>query len=211
MKKLAYVVVCLMFISCKNSEKNDSKIITLQSADTINNNDRNESAVFKIMNRGYSGFEHEGILISKKFWKDKNGRNTVLFAKNKFDIYAYHYLIPTGDVKLLQRIEDGINGCDADLTLDLIYESISITDLNNDDIGEITFAYTKACISDVSPLNLSLYTLTGGNQYHITGQTAVFLDDKKIGGSTITNSTFDKASESLKVHAEKIWSDLSEK
>jgi len=83
--------------------------------------------------------------------------------------------------------------------------------LNNDDIGEITFTYTKACISDVSPSILNLYTITGENQYHITGQTAVFLGEKKIEGSKMTNSTFNNTSESLRAYAEKIWNTISEK
>jgi len=196
MKKIAYIIIYLIFISCI-----DSKTNTPKSIETFKNNDSNDDkTIFKILSRGYSSFEHEGILVNKKFWRDKNGRNTVLFTKNKFDIYVYHYLIPTGDVKLLHRIKDGLNACDADLTLDFIYESISITDLNNDDIG-----------SDISPNTLNLYTLTGENQYHITGQTAVFLDEKKIDDSKMTNSTFNNTSENLRDHAEKIWNTISEK
>jgi len=146
MKKLAYLIIYLIFISCSDSKKNDSKTNTPKNVETFKNNDGNGKTIFKILNRGYSDFEHEGILVNKKFWRDKNGRNTVLFAKSKFDIYVYHYLIPEGDVKLLHKIKDGFNDCDADLTLDFIYESVSITDLNNDDIGEITFTYTKGCI-----------------------------------------------------------------
>jgi len=194
-----------------NSKKNDAKSNTSTSIQTSKKNDNNENASFKILNRGYSDFEHQGVLVHKKFWRDKNGRNTVLFAKNKFDVFVYHYLIPDGDVKLLHKIEDGLNGCDADLTLDFIYESISITDLNDDDIGELTFAYTIGCISDVSPITLNLYSMTGENQYQITGQTAVFIGENKIEGSKMTSSTFNNASKNLRVHAEKIWTTISEK
>jgi len=209
MKKLAYLFIYLTFTSCVNSSNNNSQSTT-ESTETIKTDDSKDNSVFKVSNRGYSDFEHEGVLVYKKFWRDKNGRNTVLFAKTKFDIYVYHYLIPEGDVKLLHKIKDGVNGCDADLTLDFIYESVSITDLNNDDIGEITFTYTKACISDLSPVTLNLYTMTGENQYHISGQAAIFIDDKKINDSQMTTSTFNNTSESLRAHAEKTWTTISE-
>jgi len=43
MKKLAFVIMYLIFLSCINSKKNDSKTTTPQSVETFKNNDSNDN------------------------------------------------------------------------------------------------------------------------------------------------------------------------
>ena len=56
----------------------------------------------------------------------------------------------------MAKVYDFEKNCDYDLTLEFIENSIEVTNLDNNNFGEITFAYKKACISDVSPKDLKL-------------------------------------------------------
>lgn len=173
-----------------------------------NKNSNDESSQFTILNQtkyDISKLTFEGKIVHNKFWKDSSGENIVLFTKNEKNIYVYHYVINGNNTQLLRKVYDFEKECDYDLFLGFVSNSITITDLDKNDIGEITFAYKKGCISDVSPLTLKLLILEDGNKYIIRGKTSIHTGNEKIGGDKNIDPSFEKAPQIFKDHANSVW------
>ena len=88
-------------------------------------------------------------------------------------LYAYHYLLvdENENYQLLRKITDHTSVCFFANKTDFILESLELTDINRDSIGEISFLYTLGCLSNVSPIPLKLFLLTQGKKYAIRGTT----------------------------------------
>ncbi len=167
---------------------------------------------FSIMdkpNYDLSKLNHEGKIGKKRFWQDANGENIVLFTQKKEELFIYHYAINGGNVKLLRKVYDFEKDCDYDLTLAFIENSIKVTDLDNNNFGELTFVYKKACISDVSPLGLKLAMLENGDKFMIRGTTSIDQPSIKVDGTKNVDASFKDAPDSFLSHANKIWESVN--
>lgn len=176
--------------------------------EVVKNELASETPKFNVLDKptyDLSKLKQGGKIIIQKFWKDSNGENIVLFTKSKEELFVYHYSINGDNAKLLRKVFDFEKDCEYDLFLDFIENSISITDLDKNNLGEITFAYHKACISDVSPKELKLLMLENGNKYIIRGTTSINKPGIKINGSKKVDTSFDKAPTNFLSHADKIW------
>lgn len=160
-------------------------------------------------NYDLSKLNHDGKMVNKKFWQDANGENIVLFTQNKEELFVYHYAINADEVKLLRRVNDFERDCDYDLTLEFVDNAIQVTDLDKNNLGEITFAYKKACISDVSPKGLKLIILENGDKFIIRGSTSIDKPGIKVDGSKNVDSSFDNAPDNFLSHANKIWEGIN--
>jgi len=158
------------------------------------------------------GVKFDGTFTSGLRWTDKNGDNYVIFSNvtkqtddevNSVYLYATHYVVNDGKAKNLRVMKDLSEKCDADNVTEFRPNSFSVTDLDNDDVGEVTFAYTVGCVSDVSPLTLKLLVLEGGEKYIIRGETLVELDGEKVGGKKEIDAAFKKAPKPFLDFAEK--------
>jgi hypothetical protein len=79
-------------------------------------------------------------------------------------------------------------------------------DLDNDNYGEITFAYIKTCTSDVSPMTLKLLTLENGEKYIIRGSTRIDWGDGDVsGGEKNIDPSFKNGPSVFLSNANKIW------
>lgn len=178
----------------------------------VKTNQVQETTKFSIQDKSdndLSKLNHDGKIVNKRFWQDSNGENIVLFTRKEDELYIYHYAIISDNVKLLRKVYDFERDCDYDLTLEFIANSIKITDLDNNNFGEITFAYKKACISDVSPMDLKLIMLENGNKFIVRGRTTVNLGNEKLGGDKNINSSFKNAPDNFLSHANKIWESIN--
>lgn len=167
-----------------------------------------ETTQFNVLDKptyDLSKLKHGGKIILQKSWEDSNGENIVLFTKNKEELFVYHYSIIGDNSKLLRKIYDYEKDCEYDLFIDFIDNSISVTDLDKNNLGEITFAFQKACISDVSPKELKLLMLENGNKYIIRGTTSIDKPGIKVDGSKTVDVSFNKAPARFLSHADKIW------
>ena len=204
MKNILFIICSVIFISCNNSNKD--------KVNSSNNGREKETVEFKILDnslRDLAELNYKGKIVHKKFWLDSKGENIVLFTKEAHEIFAYHYVIKSGNIRLLREVYDfSEEGCEYDLFADFIEKSITVSDLDNNDIGEITFAYKLACISDVSPLGLKLLILENGNKYIIRGSTKISMGDFIIGGDKEIDPSFKKAPSNFLEHANKIWENI---
>jgi hypothetical protein len=81
--------------------------------------------------------------------------------------------------------KDFVSGCRFDLTLSLLAASIEVTDLDQNGEGEVSFAYTRACHSDVSPLELKLLLYQGAKKYALRGTTRVKVGNDAKGHPSV--------------------------
>ncbi len=173
--------------------------------------------------------EYSGKIVASAKWEDKNGVNLIIITETKEktkklseaeiekgnyigdelsskELFGYHYILKGNSSEALWKIQDFMKNCDADLTLEYIKKSLSITDLNNNGIAESTFLYRLGCMSDVSPLGYKLIMHEGKDKYAIRGtQKVIYEGVEPYGGETNIDKSFDNAPEGFLEYAKKEW------
>ncbi len=118
-------------------------------------------------------------------WNDKMGDNLLITSyvapyedknKNEYgeegftgELYATHYAGTNGKFQQIWYISDAEKSCPFDVTCQFIRDAISITDLDKDEVAEITVQYKLACRSDVSPAIMKLAMYEAGTKYGLKG------------------------------------------
>jgi len=156
-------------------------------------------------NYDISKLKYNGKIVHQRIWQDANGENIALFTRKKNELFAYHYAVNSNVAKELRKVYDFEKQCEFDLFLEFIENSIQVTDLDNNNFGELTFAYKKACISDVSPKDLKLLMLENGNKFIIRGTTLIEMPGAKIDDTKKVDASFDNAPASFLTHAVSVW------
>ncbi len=171
--------------------------------------------------------KYTGKIAASASWKDKNGLNVLLITETKDkkvreekmdgkyleqeaayskELFGYQFLVRGDSAVLLWKIQDLVKECDADLTLDYIANSITVTDINKNGIGESTFLYTLGCRSDVSPLGYKLLMHEGKDKYAIRGTRLIVMQGAKpYGGEMKSDPSFDTAPAGFFDYAKKQW------
>ena len=173
-----------------------------------------------------SDVKFQGKITGGKRWSDKNGDNIILLTvtdehksskkdidgiyMNSKELYAYQYVNKSGSWSQLWKVSDFIGDCDADLTLKHINNSLSVTDLNNNGIGESTFLYCLSCRSDVSPAGLKLIMHEGDTKYALRGSMRLFVDGGWQGGEFSIDKSFDDAPDGFLNYAKDQWKKFRE-
>ncbi len=218
----------VLIVSCSNSNSN-------QSEDDKKNNENTASEEkpeirFELLDFNKATLDEDekslinnkikGELVEGKKWNDKNGANITLFTViEKFfddpmpghtnkEVHAYHFAKADDNYKLIREVQDFENDCIFDNRLKLINQSITVSDIDKDNYGEITFMYRLGCTSEFSPDGLKLMMLENGDKYAIRGNTKISSqgpDFPDMGGKTTVDPSFDNAPEGFKDHALKIW------
>tara|TARA_B110000259_G_scaffold185235_1_gene233853 strand:- start:764 stop:1705 length:942 start_codon:yes stop_codon:yes gene_type:complete len=148
---------------------------------------------------------HQGQISFKRIWHDLNGENIVLFTLKNYELFVYHYVIKNDIVRQLRKVYDIEADCEYDLSLYFIDSSIVISDLDQDNYGEITFAYRKACRSDVSSSTMKLLTLENGEKYIIRGTTKISLPGYSEESQKKIDPSFYNAPHPFLTNANRIW------
>lgn len=214
------VLSVVMFVfSCKNADntentgESDSSIVD-GKPDGISVLTFDPSIVKKLKNI-------EGTLEYGYSWSDKSGINLLIFTKaEKFvqwkgeeegmgDKYVYlkvyHFAGNNDDYKLVRMIQDSNQeACmnpPFDLAGNFIHESISITDLDNDNYAEATFMYLILCASELTPVPTKLLMIENGEKYAIRGDS--YIKEFNQGGEK--NIDFEGAPKEFVDYASKKW------
>lgn len=145
-------------------------------------------------------------------FEDKNGKNYLIATtlQNRSDEWAskaivvQHYIEKSNkELILLRKITDKEDHCEFDNDLQLLTESLKITDLDNNKYAEITFLYKIGCRSDVSPIELKLMVIENGNKAAIRGKTLPRGFDYKQ--EKVADSYFNKLPKPIQDQANKLW------
>jgi|WetSurMetagenome_2_1015567.scaffolds.fasta_scaffold165007_2 hypothetical protein len=172
-----------------------------------------------------SDIKYSGNIITGKRWKDKNGENILVITRTKdsqkkskqpdfeeyvreANLYAYHYTGSGNSFSLLWKVNDLVENCVFDLTLDYISGSLSITDINKNGIAESTFLYRLTCRSDVSPSTLKLIMHEGDNKYALRGYSLITLNGMNEGGDYNVDKSFDSAPDGFLEYAKTQWKEF---
>ncbi len=174
--------------------------------------------------RGLSGIE--GDLYSGRRWNDANGENIVVFSwfytsqdtevntsKSKIGdtlhLRAYHFLrSKNAHWQLICRVADH-EVCDRDWTLygGFIPESIAVTDLDDNNIGEVSFVYIKACITGISPFRMKAMMLEDSVKYIAEGTTIIDYGYGEVAGKkeVTYNSALKETHQEFRSHFNQLW------
>jgi hypothetical protein len=134
------------------------------------------------------GVSTDGRPVAALSWEDRKGRNLVVLSSRDEQgqpdpstipasptrsarLWADHFTNRNGATGRLRMVRDYELDCPSDLTAEFRPRSLRVTDLDGDGIGEVLFAYTLQCSSDVSPATFKLLLLEDGRKYIIRGQT----------------------------------------
>lgn len=211
MRSVIHFLFLLVIVSCDSSSASEKN----QEGTSPDSEPLVEPKEFTVIDSSafdMSKLSYEGEITTKRFWQDAKGENIVLFTgqedleKGEADIFVYQYVINEGTAELVKDLKASVKDCaDADLFLDFDERAFSVSDLDQDNIGEITFAYRMACVTDVSPHSLELHLFEDGSDYALVGDTEVQVaPDERIGGQ-IRETHFDNASSSFLPKVKEIW------
>ncbi|GGD57350.1 hypothetical protein GCM10011514_21800 [Emticicia aquatilis] len=149
-------------------------------------------------------------------FEDKNGKNYLVATtlQNRSDewvtkaILVQHYVEKSNkELFLLRQITDKEEHCEFDNDIQLLPESLRITDLDKNKYAEITFLYKLGCRSDVSPIGLKLMVIENGNKAAIRGKTLPRGFD--FPKEKVADSSFKKLSKPIQDQANKLWDKFS--
>ena len=123
-----------------------------------------------------------GNIIDAYTWDDKLGRNVVVrsilenettqdtltYIKNY--LYFYHFIEDvSGNLSLVRKFTDSYKSCLHSNNTHFSIESIELTDINRDTIGEISAFYTLNCsLEDTIPYISKVLMSTNGKKYVVS-------------------------------------------
>lgn len=147
-----------------------------------------------------SFLKNENEIIEAVKWNDKLGENLIVITLTDERIidgddrikefFVYHYIVKDTSAEVLWKSYDFVKDCPFDITLEFIDSSLTVTDLDGDDIAETSFMYKLSCRSDVSPDDLKLIMHEGQDKYAIRGEMILKINDEEPtpGKMTIDDS-----------------------
>jgi hypothetical protein len=167
-----------------------------------------------------AGIKYPGKLKNAIRWTDKSGDNILVTAETgiyknpKFkhenegsdaELYAGHYLV--GDtLQLTWKVYDFIKDCMVDLEARFVTNTLQVTDLNNDGMGEVWIMYKTVCHGDVSPLNMKIIMYEGTQKFAMRGHNKVRVSEKEYdGGDYKFDEAFNAGPKAFRDFALKLW------
>lgn len=149
-------------------------------------------------------------------WNEGNGANVAIFATTtktgqKDDstytsksLHVATFNVVGGQYKKIQTIIEAVQPCNLDLTARFLEGSVSLTNLDGDDKGELTFGYVTRCAGDVSPMSMKVLMLEGKDKHALRGESLIELvGSEPMGGEF--KADFKKAPPALLDFAKTVW------
>jgi hypothetical protein len=149
-------------------------------------------------------------------WNEGDGGHVAVFASIAKEglrdgetwyskvLYVTTFHVRDGKFTKVRAVKEAVQPCNLDMTSRFLDRSVTLTNLDGDDEGELTFAYVTACAGDVSPLSMKLLMLEGSAKYALRGGSRVDLGGGITEGGTF-KPDFKKAPKSFLEHATKVW------
>lgn len=172
-------------------------------------------------------------IVAIRTWDDMNGSNYLLqfqriqpvtdmsYYTKKGEIAAHLYIDNKKDTKRLWQVYDHIP-CDLDLIANFSGTSSVISDINNNDMAEVSLPYYLGCRGDVSYDGMKVIMYEDQQKYAMRGNSAIcnsstilpvdstghYGGDYKIDENLLEHSKLTTFEKSLfKTHLKSIWQD----
>jgi len=156
-------------------------------------------------------------------WTDKLGKHAIVFGRSESEkgeertsVLVADLLTWEGDAWNSQRrFTERVDKCMFDTELYEMTGDWSVTDLDDNGVAEVTFAWRVGCRSDVSPVGHKVLLVgfdAGGEvaKYVLRGDTAVSVGGTvDQGGKFRTDASFEKAPAAFLEHAKSVWAKTS--
>lgn len=151
-----------------------------------------------------------------KKWHDVSGENwLVLYETGAYIEKGNVYPSAKLSAVLYQKTDSGfvqqwkmmdyIYDCELDLTCEFYDDHLTITDIDQNGLAEITMVYALSCKGDVSPNQKKLIMYEGKNKYAIRGEELMILKKDTIGGTMEADTAFSKAPPAFLTYAKEQW------
>ncbi len=228
MKFFLYCLGIFLFISCQNKDENQSGTApSNETNDVVETVVPYESEIAETstpMDLGLRSIEavdlpdldYDGNFTDCWTWDDKNGENYLVRSIEEMELnypeedgwesydqnlHVYHYSKSgTGEIILLRDLTDFVKDCEFDLIMNHL-DAVELSDIDNDNYGEIIFGYRLHCTSDVSPSNQKVLLFENGDKYILRG-TSVAMG---YGGEYTPGDEFNSGPEGFLEKAENYW------
>lgn len=119
-------------------------------------------------------------------------------------IHAYRF----ADDEQIWQINDLVEECDFDLTLEFFPQALRITDLDGDGLSEIWVVYRLGCFNDISPRDMKLIMYEGRKKHAMRGVQLVNLGERYEGGEYKMDAAFREGPESFRRYAKNLWAEF---
>lgn len=190
------LVVALLLANCSFSQTTEEKEAVMKPSLWMDIWDAKQNVPsFKVTQVGYNDIPRDifyrGTLVECLEFDDANGHNLLFLTQtgkfpvsekdetgkykkvnDKAEIYAYMFT-KSGNAAYRNtwKMMDAQLCDDFDLYAGFTKGSLSITDVDGDNIAEVSFQYTKSCRSDVSPADRFLTCYEGTQKFQYFGIT----------------------------------------
>ncbi|HSI04992.1 MAG: M949_RS01915 family surface polysaccharide biosynthesis protein [Myxococcota bacterium] len=161
-----------------------------------------------------AGLKATGALVALATFDDKDGSHVAYVEqaatkKGDLELRGFGYTKGSGWTKQWQA-SDFVRDCEFDKVLEYRAKSLAVTDLDDDGVAEVTFAYELTCTSDVSPRTLKVLMYEGATKYAMRGETVVDTGaGEKVGGTHALDTTNKDAPPVFVKHLEGRWAELT--
>jgi hypothetical protein len=167
-----------------------------------------------------------GTLVRAVRWRDANGENLLVLSQRRstrtaredalddddegsfIELQAVHSVRKGSSTRVLRRVRDSSSVCAFDNNTKFLVDSLEVTDLDANGLGEVTFAYFVQCTSDVSPATLKLLLLENGKKFIIRGTNFISIGEgatEGYGGERNIDPSFNGAPRTFMEHALSRW------
>ncbi len=176
MRIILPAALCLLLTHCRSS---GDKIIDIPVDSTYALTEVSDLPATAIP----AGLNITGDVQQVKKWTDLLGENWLITSYTApYDdmhpdgeeaqtaaVHAWHYTGTDTGYMLTWTVSDQVKQCPFDITASFLPGSITITDLDRDNISEIKLQYATACRSDVSPADMTLLLYEQEEKYSLRG------------------------------------------
>jgi hypothetical protein len=164
-----------------------------------------------------SEVDYLGDVVLAIQWKDNVGENIVVFtqtapAQNKdrpekdlfeASVDARHYVLIEDHWRPRWNVHDQVNECGLKISANYEIESIDVTDIDEDGIGEVWMLYKIGCHGPDRPAYMKVIMYESETRYSIKG-----LSDAKIGqhrGDYTIDPSFTNGPADFRDYAIELW------
>lgn len=181
---------------------------------------------FKIINSKESKLpillNYKGDIKDNVHWIDDSGEHTVIvcetgkinkkeaYEMESYDAELYAYKFDKKDTQITQdwKIQDFVRDCPFDITATFVNNTLQVTDLDKDGIGEVWVMYKVTCRSDVSPCDMKIIMYEGQTKHAMRGQNKVPATETTFfGGEYKFDEAFENGPKSFLDFALKLWNE----
>ena len=227
MKNTVALVLGVSLFACggeSNEPENSIPEVAEETVDTVEEEIAQEPEEYIPMDMNFRKLEevpveldYDGNLVDCYWWNDVNGENYFIrsleepvMAEELGDgtqwyeqyLHAYHYVLTdeNSDLVLKRDLLDFVKECEFDMSVSHL-EAIELNDVDEDNIGEVTFGYWLACRSDVSPSEYKVFTFEDGEKYGLRGYAVAM----GYGGEYEVGKEYDNAPDGFLEIAKTYW------